>query len=128
MFILISGGICYIFSEKILSIWIGYEFATMHSGLFKLLILPVSISALGVIPYYYLNGTGHVKLNTVISLLSSISIIITYCIIIPYTGINGAAYGRYVGIPLVIYTFYFIVKNQYRTKRSISNALLNEKV
>lgn len=112
VFIILSGGFCYIFSEKILSIWIGVDFAIMHSELFRLLVLPVSVGALGVIPNYYLNGTGYVRFNTVVSLISSLLIVITSSTLIPYTGIKGAAYGRYMGIPLVIFLLYFILKRQ----------------
>lgn len=105
-----AGVAAYALARPILSIWISPEFAEAHAALFQILVLSVSLGALGVVPYYCLNGTGYVRLNTVISLLTTLATLGVFLLLIPRYGAVGIGWGKLIGIPLVIFSLYFVEK------------------
>ncbi|UVI31608.1 lipopolysaccharide biosynthesis protein [Paenibacillus spongiae] len=114
LFVAVSGALAFLFARHILSLWINPEFAEQHYMLFRLLVVSVSMGALGVVPYYFLNGTGFVKLNTVISLLTSVMIVILFFLLIPRFGVTAIGIAKFAGVPLVLFSIYFIEKKVMR--------------
>ncbi|WP_199620947.1 oligosaccharide flippase family protein [Paenibacillus alkalitolerans] len=108
LFIIISSIFTFIFAYQILSLWITTEFANQHTALFRLLVVSISLGAFGVIPYYFLNGTGHVRINTVLSLITSLSTTGILFLFIPYFGDIGTGMARFVGIPLVLFSLCYV--------------------
>lgn len=107
-FIAVFAIVIFLFSKVILSIWISPDFANQHIELFKILIISVSLGAVGVIPYYFLNGTGFVKINTWISLFTSLVISCSYFLLVPYFEVMAIGIGKFLGVPLVVFSLYFI--------------------
>ncbi|MCV4233782.1 oligosaccharide flippase family protein [Virgibacillus sp. LDC1] len=114
IFIIIASLVAYLFAHSILTLWISLEFASLHTDLFRLLVLSVAIGAFAIIPNYYLNGTGFIKINTALSLSTSVSIFTIMSILIPYFGDSAAGLSRFVAIPLVVFSIIFV-------NRKISN-------
>jgi O-antigen/teichoic acid export membrane protein len=114
IFIIIASLVAYVFAHSILTLWISLEFASLHTDLFRLLVLSVAIGAFAIIPNYYLNGTGFIKINTALSLSTSVSIFTIMSILIPYFGDSAAGLSRFVAIPLVVFSIIFV-------NRKISN-------
>lgn len=100
----------FVLAKPILSLWISPEFAEAHYVLFQVLVLSVSLGALGVVPYYCLNGTGYVRLNTAISLLTTLVTMGLFVLLIPRYGAIGIGLGKFVGIPLVVFSLYYVEK------------------
>lgn len=118
IFIIIASLVAYLFAHSILTLWISLEFANLHTDLFRLLVLSVAIGAFAIIPNYYLNGTGFIKINTALSLSTSVSIFTIMSILIPYFGDSAAGLSRFVAIPLVVFSIIFV-------NRKISNGSVN---
>lgn len=118
IFIIIASLVAYVFAHSILTLWISLEFANLHTDLFRLLVLSVAIGAFAIIPNYYLNGTGFIKINTALSLSTSVSIFTIMSILIPYFGDFAAGLSRFVAIPLVVFSIIFV-------NRKISNGSVN---
>ncbi|MGE7825026.1 oligosaccharide flippase family protein [Paenibacillus sp. NPDC093718] len=118
IFIIIASLVAYVFAHSILTLWISLEFANLHTDLFRLLVLSVAIGAFAIIPNYYLNGTGFIKINTALSLSTSVSIFTIMSILIPYFGDSAAGLSRFVAIPLVVFSIIFV-------NRKISNGSVN---
>lgn len=108
IFIIIASLVAYVFAHSILTLWISLEFANLHTDLFRLLVLSVAIGAFAIIPNYYLNGTGFIKINTALSLSTSVSIFTIMSILIPYFGDSAAGLSRFVAIPLVVFSIIFV--------------------
>lgn len=124
LFVLVCGAILYFTAKPLLSLWIGAEFASQNVELFQLLVIAVSVGAIGVVPFYFLNGTGYIKLNTWVTLLTTSSSIVLYLVLIPYTGLIGTGIGRFSGIPLVLYSLYYIerriMKRKYESRKGLA--------
>ncbi|WP_339225781.1 oligosaccharide flippase family protein [Paenibacillus sp. FSL H7-0357] len=105
-----AGLAAFVLAKPILSLWISPEFAEAHYVLFQVLVLSVSLGALGVVPYYCLNGTGYVRLNTAISLLTTLVTMGLFVLLIPRYGAIGIGLGKFVGIPLVVFSLYYVEK------------------
>ncbi|GIO52442.1 oligosaccharide flippase family protein [Paenibacillus cineris] len=114
IFIVLSFSVAYIFASPILSIWINSEFAHQHVKLFRVLAVSTSIGAFGIIPYYCLNGTGYVKINTVISLTTSLSALILLYFLIPHMGDIGTGVAKLVSVPLVVFSIYLVQRKIFR--------------
>ncbi|SET99889.1 lipopolysaccharide biosynthesis protein [Paenibacillus sp. NFR01] len=109
-FVLFAGIVACLLAKPILSLWISPAFAESHYKLFQLLTVSVSLGAFGVVPYYCLNGTGYVKLNTILSLVTTLVTVALFMVLIPEFGVYGIGWGKFVGIPLVLFSLYFVEK------------------
>lgn len=117
-FILLAGAFMFAGSHFILKLWIGPEFADQHAGLLQLLVVAVSLGALGVIPYYGLNGTGYVRLNTFFTLSMSLISCAAYFMLMPVIGLTAAFWGRILAFPLVAASVWVIYQKVLRPDRS----------
>lgn len=112
LFLFIFSFPLFIFAEEILELWIDEEFSNSYSQLLKALIVSISSGTLFVIPFYFLNGLGYVRLNTTVNGALSIVSVISTIILIPYLDILGAAYGRLMGLPIIIFIIIYIIENK----------------
>jgi len=82
------------FGEVVLRLWLGAEFA--HNAREALVGLAAfnGFLATSIVPYHYMNGTGFVKLNTFIGLLSGVLVCSAVAFAVPAYGIVGAAWAR----------------------------------
>jgi len=81
-------------SHGILSVWMGQAFADEASSVLRVLVFAMCILATSIVPYYYLNGTGYVRLNTLFGLVSGAIVAIAGFLLIPWLGVVGAAWGK----------------------------------
>jgi O-antigen/teichoic acid export membrane protein len=86
-------------SHGILSLWMGQVFADEASSVLRVLVFAMCIMATSIVPYYYLNGTGYVRLNTLFALVSGSIVAIAAFLLIPWLGIVGAAWARIANTP-----------------------------
>ena len=91
-----------IFAHPILSLWLGVEFADSSATLLQILAMMAMIKATSIVPYYYMNGTGYVRLNSLLGLLSGIFVAISAMILIPAVGLIGAALAQFAYIPVSV--------------------------
>jgi O-antigen/teichoic acid export membrane protein len=90
----------FIFSPDILSLWMGRSFADQADVILRILTFAFTLLATSIVPYYYLNGTGFVRLNAFLGISSGIIVTIVSLLLIPYFGIVGAAWARLANIPI----------------------------
>ncbi|MCC3375996.1 lipopolysaccharide biosynthesis protein [Cohnella sp. REN36] len=120
-FIVIASTVTIVFAKEILTLWISPVFAAQHYEFMQYLIVGVLLGAFGVIPYYYLNGTGFVRANTVINFLISFCTLGTMAIAIPLIGLTGVAIGKMAGFPMVLFSCYFIERHMRCEKSLLSS-------
>ncbi|CAN2042201.1 putative Polysaccharide biosynthesis protein C-terminal domain-containing protein [Candidatus Magnetomoraceae bacterium gMMP-15] len=86
-------------THGVLNLWMGQSFADEASSVLRVLIFSTCILATSIVPYYYLNGTGYVRLNTLFGLVSGSIVAIAGILLIPWLGIIGAAWARTANTP-----------------------------
>jgi len=86
-------------SHGVLSLWMGQPFADETSSILRVLVFAMCILATSIVPYYYLNGTGYVRLNALFGLVSGSIVAVSGLLLIPWLGIIGAAWARTANTP-----------------------------
>ena len=89
----------FIFASQILTIWMGSDFALEATNVLRILVFGAAIMATSIIPYYYMNGTGFVRLNTLFALVSGSIVAVSSFFLIPWVGLVGAALSRLTNLP-----------------------------
>jgi O-antigen/teichoic acid export membrane protein len=97
-----AGVALFLNANNILSVWMGHSFALAAAPTLRVLTLSFAILATSVVPFYYLNGAGYVRLNTLLSLTSGASVGIGAFGLIRLFGIAGAAWSRLCNLPACI--------------------------
>jgi O-antigen/teichoic acid export membrane protein len=92
----------FIFSGNLLSYWMGLNFSQQMSNILRLLVFSSTIMATSIVPYYYMNGFGLVRLNTIFALSSGTIVALVTFFMIPQFGILGAAMSRLAIVPFNI--------------------------
>ena len=90
----------FIFANNILTLWMGPEFAEASSGILRLLVLFYTALATTIVPFYFLNGTGLVRLNTMFGLASGSAVVAATIFLMPLLGLAGAAWARTLNIAI----------------------------
>ena len=91
----------FLFSHNILSLWMRVEFANEAAAVLRVLAFVFTLLAAGsILPYYYMNGTGFVRLNTFLGMISGAIVTIASLLLIPWLGILGAALARVANLPI----------------------------
>jgi len=90
----------FIFSENILALWVGAEFASHAAGILRILALSFTILATSIVPYNFLNGAGYVRLNTLFGIISGGIVALATLLLIPFLGLAGAAWARLFNTPV----------------------------
>ncbi len=92
----------FLFSKSILTHWMGADFAGHASILLKILAFGYALLASSIVPYNVLNGTGHVRLNTVLGWASVAIVVAASVLLIPSLGLAGVAWAKLANvIPLL---------------------------
>ena len=86
-------------AHGVLSLWMGQSFADEASSVLRVLVFSMCIKATSIVPYYYLNGTGFVRLNAVFTLVSGTAVALASFLFIPSLGTIGAAWARIANTP-----------------------------
>jgi O-antigen/teichoic acid export membrane protein len=107
----------FVFSENILTLWMGADFASHAAGILRILTLSFAILATSIVPYYYLNGAGYVKLNTLFGLISGGIVAVATVLLVPFVGLVGAAWARLFNTPTGIVSRTFVHYNVLRDRR-----------
>jgi O-antigen/teichoic acid export membrane protein len=90
----------FVFSESILTLWMGVDFASHAAGILRILTLSFAILATSIVPYYFLNGSGYVRLNTLVGLISGGLVALATLFLISPLGLVGAAWARLFNTPV----------------------------
>lgn len=97
----------FLFSQSILTHWMGADFAVHASGLLKILVFGYALLATSIVPYNILNGTGRVRANTGLAWLTLVVVICGIFILVPVTGLAGAAWAKVLNAgPLIVAMLY----------------------
>jgi O-antigen/teichoic acid export membrane protein len=83
-----------LFSRSILTHWMGADFAGHASGLLRVLAFAYALLAISIVPYNLLNGTGHVRVNTLIGWLSATIAVAATLLLVPVLGLSGVAWAK----------------------------------
>jgi O-antigen/teichoic acid export membrane protein len=89
----------FLFADSILTVWMGKPFADEAALILRILALSFTILATSIVPYYYMNGTGYVRMNTAFGFVSGTLVALATIILAPSFGLAGAACARLANIP-----------------------------
>lgn len=93
----------FLFSQSILTHWMGADFALRASGLLKILVFGYALLATSIVPYNVLNGTGRVRANMAFAWLTLAIVIAGIFALTPVTGLAGVAWAKVLNIgPLLV--------------------------
>lgn len=92
----------FLFAPQILTVWLGAGFAAVGSDVLRILALAFAFLATSTVPYYFMNGTAFVRLNTAFSLMSGAIVAVAAVLLVPWLGLVGAAWARLVGVPAAL--------------------------
>jgi O-antigen/teichoic acid export membrane protein len=91
-----------LFSRSILTHWMGVDFAVHASSLLKVLAFSYALLAISIVPYNLLNGTGHVRANTLLGWLSVTLVVAATLLLVPLLGLAGVAWAKVANLgPLI---------------------------
>ena len=90
----------FLFASNMLSLWMGIEFAKETANVLRVLTVTFSLLSTAIVPYYFMNGTGFVRLNTVFCFISGVVVGLSTVLLVPSLGILGAALARLSNIPI----------------------------
>lgn len=89
----------FLFAGPILSLWMGEGFASQTNGLLEILSFSSVLLVSGIVPFYFLNGSGFVRVNTVLTVASGVLVVAGTVMFIRDFGLIGAAWARLINIP-----------------------------
>ena len=90
----IFSSVFIIFGGDFLRLWMGAEFAMNSTAVLQTLAVWNAFLASSIIPFYFLNATGHQKLNTLFGVISTATFVFSALVLIPRAGLMGAALAR----------------------------------
>lgn len=97
----------FLFSQSILTHWMGADFALHASGLLKILILGYALLATSIVPYNILNGTGRIRANMILAWLTLAIVLAGIFVLAPVAGLAGVAWAKVLNIgPLLVAMIY----------------------
>lgn len=118
------GAPMYIFSSQILTFWMGSDFAVHSAPLLRILSVSSVLLATSVVPFYYMNGTGYVRFNTLATLTSGSMVALATIITIPLYGANGAVWSRFAMLPVSIVSRTILHYKVFQDRRWYIGALI----
>jgi len=110
----------FLFPNQILTLWVGMETATQAAPLLPILALANALMATSTIPYYYLNGTGYVRLNAISVFASGICVSLGALFLIPGFAALGAAASRLCNLPVSVVNRYILTRKVLSNKSFFS--------
>jgi O-antigen/teichoic acid export membrane protein len=103
-----------LFSRSILTHWMGADFAAHTSGLLKVLSFSYALVSTSIVPYNLLNGTGHVRINTLLGWSSVVVTILAMLVLVPSLGLAGIAWAKLVTLGPLIATIAIVHRKVLR--------------
>jgi O-antigen/teichoic acid export membrane protein len=101
------GGTIFLFSHNILSIWINPEFAAIANNPFKIMIIGFIFALTASVPYFFLMGSGYIKITASIQGLSMFLVLVLGPILVSMYGIVGISVSYTIAtMILAIYVYY----------------------
>jgi O-antigen/teichoic acid export membrane protein len=100
----------YLFRYDLTRLWINKDFANDTYKSTGYLLIAYLFMSFTVVPHYFLYGLGEIKFVSLINIISMIFSIITFIILIPIFGLNGAIIGRFMYLPLLIINHFKVIK------------------
>ena len=104
------GVFLIVFSEMLLRLWMGNEFARQTLASFRILVLIYSLSAMTAPAYHIANGIGVPWTNTLGGMLSGVGTIVLIVVLGRLLELEGAAWAnaaswaKFIAVAYVIYT------------------------
>ncbi len=99
----LMGVPLFVLAPQILTLWMGADFAQHAATVLRILALSYALLATSVIPWNVLNGTGHVRLNTLLGWFSVVAVLVVSLVLIPKFGLEGVALAKLTNIlPLIV--------------------------
>jgi len=105
------GTFLFLYSRTILNIWISPEFASVADLPFRILIISFLFALTAAVSYFFLMGSGRVKITALIQGLSTLLILFLGLILVPEKGIVGISIAYAVPTAALIIYVYFAAKN-----------------
>jgi O-antigen/teichoic acid export membrane protein len=102
------GGSLLVISPGIVHLALGPIAGPKTVDVLCILSLAYMMMATSVVPTYYLNGTGHVRLNLAFAVLSAVLVLSGDLVLIPALGLIGAAVARLLMFPVSVFSRTFI--------------------
>ncbi len=90
----------FLFADKVLTVWMGPAFAEHATIILRILAFGFTVLATSIVPYYYMNGIGFVRLNTVFGFISGTAVAGSVVLLIPSLGLPGVALAWLANIPV----------------------------
>ena len=90
----------FLFAPQILTVWMGADFAAAGADVLRVLAVAFALLATSTVPFYFMNGTNFVRLNTAFALASGVVVAAAAVVLVPALGLIGAAWARLAGIPV----------------------------
>jgi O-antigen/teichoic acid export membrane protein len=111
--ILAAGALLpvFLFSADLLSFWMGTDFSSRTSPVLQLLCLHAVVLSTSIVPHYVMNGSGHVKPNTLFGSVSGLVNIGGMSLLVPVLGLSGAGWGRLLSLPVSAVSRVFVHRN-----------------
>ncbi len=111
IFVLITSG------NFVFELWLGHETFTKCIFFIQLYLVFEAGMLLIITPYYFINGSQLIKLNSLFEILIRVSHFVLMIIGYYYFGINGILYGlifsTFVNVPFQYYYFHMKVLNEF---------------
>jgi O-antigen/teichoic acid export membrane protein len=90
----------FLFAPAILDIWLGPSAAADAGSILRILAFAYTVLATSIVPFYYMNGTGFVRLNSYAAAGSAALVGLATSALIPVMGLTGAAWARLASVPV----------------------------
>jgi len=96
----------FMLAPQLLTVWVGPQTAQETADVFRALALAFTVLTSTIVPYYFMNGTGLVKLNAVSGAVSGGAVAVAAAVLIAPLGLLGAGLARLVNVPITVYFRY----------------------
>jgi len=108
---LVIGATMFAFSYSFLKIWINPEFAAIANLPFRILIIGFTFASAAAVAYFYLLGSGHIKVAATVQALSMLLTLGLGLILTPVHGIIGISISYTVANLILTIYIYYSAKN-----------------
>jgi len=100
-----------IFSEQIISLWLGAEFVNQSVPVLRILALAYIFSALSAAPVIISDGLGKPQISAYFGIMGAVINLVLALILIPQFGIKGAALAMLINSALMVPIMILVVNN-----------------
>jgi O-antigen/teichoic acid export membrane protein len=97
-----SALLLFLLGNELLTLWLGRDFAVKGTPILQILAIANGINSTTVIPFYFYNGTGYVRTNTLLGILSATTFLVMAILLVPEFGVIGVASAQLFSLPIVL--------------------------